>query len=219
MTKYNMEVSMDKKIRNIIFDFDGVIIDSMPIRTEGFKQIFRKYNIELVEELIKYHEYNAGLSRFHKIKYFYNELLKKEISEEKINEYASEFSKIMKEKLTFKDILINDTINFIESNYTNYNFHIASGSEETELQFICSKLGIAGYFKSIKGSPIHKNDLVKAIIEEYEYVLEETILIGDSINDFEAAVVNNISFYGYNNIKLVDKGENYIDSFECIFKN
>ena len=31
-------------IKNIIFDFDGVILDSMPIRTEGFKKIFEIYD-------------------------------------------------------------------------------------------------------------------------------------------------------------------------------
>jgi phosphoglycolate phosphatase-like HAD superfamily hydrolase len=30
------------------------------------------------------------------------------------------------------------------------------------------------------------------------------MLIGDSINDYEAAIKNNIAFYGYKNQKLID---------------
>ena len=34
--------------------------------------------------------------------------------------------------------------------------------------------------------------------------MEETCLIGDSVNDFDAAVKNNISFFAYNSIYLKD---------------
>ena len=47
---------------------------------------------------------------------------------------------------------------------------------------------------------------------EDEYKRKETCLIGDSINDLEAAKLNEIEFYGYNNPSLVDKCE-YIVSF------
>ena len=208
-----MELEILKHKKNIIFDFDGVIIDSMSIRTDGFRDIFNKYDNFLVEKLVEYHNINGGLSRFNKIKYFYNELLKQEISEERIQEYADEFSLIMRDKLTSKKVLIIDTVKFIKENYSKNNMHIASGSEEKELQFLCEKLEISHCFKSIKGSPIHKNELVKMIIKENNYDINETIIIGDSINDFEAAQINNIGFLGYNNPELKNLGLGYIENF------
>lgn len=203
-----------RNIKNIIFDFDGVIIDSMDIRADGVREVFRNYDINVVDEFVKYYKYNAGLSKFEKIRYFYNEMLSEEISEEKINYYSEKLTSIMRKKLTNKEILIKDTLIFIINNYKYYNFHIASGSEEKELLFLCDKLGISEYFKSIKGSPIHKNNLVKSIIKENRYYLDETILIGDSINDFEAANINNIYFAGFNNENLSSYGELYIRSFK-----
>ena len=50
---------------------------------------------------------------------------------------------------------------------------------------------------------------------ENKYKKEETILIGDSINDFEAAKNNYIKFYGYNNLDL-KKTHNYIVSFKSL---
>ncbi|WP_252228861.1 MULTISPECIES: HAD hydrolase-like protein [unclassified Clostridium] len=202
-----------KNIKNIIFDFDGVIIDSMSIRADGVRKIFNKYDKNDVEYFVEYYKYNAGLSKFKKIKYFYNEILNKEISEEKINYYSGRLTLIMRKKLISKDILIKDTLNFIAKNFKNYNFHIASGSEQNELLFLCNKLEIGKYFKSIKGAPIHKNDLVKMIIDENEYNLPETLMIGDSINDFDAAKLNNIYFGGYNNKDLVLKEDFYINKF------
>jgi len=202
-------------IKNILWDFDGVILDSMPIRDYGFRKIFDKYPKETVEELIKYHRLNGGLSRFHKIKYFYNTLLNKEISEEQIQNYAEQFTIVMKEQLINKKYLIEDSVDFIKTNYKHYNFHIVSGSEHHELNYLCEKLGLTEYFLSINGSPTPKNDLVKNLLEQEQYKKNETILIGDSANDYEAANINDIDFYGYNNEEL-KKFTTYIKLFRDI---
>ena len=106
-------------IKNILWDFDGVILDSMPIRDYGFRKIFESYTEELVEEFIKYHRLKGGLSRFHKIKYFYNTLLSKDISKEQIQEYADKFTIIMKEQLINTESLMPDSVDFITTNHKN----------------------------------------------------------------------------------------------------
>lgn len=200
-------------IKNILWDFDGVILDSMPIRDYGFRKIFENYSKDLVEELIKYHRLNGGLSRFHKIKYFYTTLLNKEISEKEIQNYADKFTLIMKKELTNKKYLIQDSVEFIKSHHKKYNFHIVSGSEHNELNYLCEKLDLSEYFISINGSPTPKNDLVKNLLLKYKYLENETILIGDSLNDYEAAKINNLDFYGFNNSEL-KKLDEYIERFE-----
>lgn len=200
-------------IKNILWDFDGVILDSMPIRDYGFTKIFEEFDKNIVDKLLEYHTLNGGLSRFHKIKYFYNNLLNKEISEEQIKVYANKFTIIMKEQLSNKKYLIQDSVAFIKSNYKNYNFHIVSGSEHHELNYLCEKLDLTDYFLSINGSPTPKNDLVQKLLEKEKYKKDETILIGDSINDFEAAYINNIDFYGFNNEKLKEISKCYIGKF------
>jgi len=203
-------------LKNILFDFDGVLIDSMPIRNDGFKTIFEDFNIHHVQELSEYHNKNGGLSRYHKIEYFFNNILKKEISKEKVNEYASSFSKIMKKKLNNKDLLIDVSIDFVKKNFNTYNFHIVSGSDQEELIFLCKKLSISKYFKSIHGSPTTKSTLIKNLIYKYNYQNSSTALIGDSINDYDAAKLNNISFYAFNNESLRPISNVYIENFSEI---
>lgn len=199
-------------IKNILWDFDGVILDSMPIRDYGFAKIFEEFDKELVVKLLEYHSLNGGLSRYVKIRYFYNILLKEDVSDEKVQELADKFSIIMKAELINKKYLIKETVEFIKENYKKYNFHIVSGSDEKELNYLCKELDLTQYFKTIEGSPTPKNDLVKNILEIYSYNPKEAILIGDSINDYEAANVNGIKFYGYNNEKL-KKLDEYIKTF------
>ena len=189
-------------IKNILWDFDGVILDSMKIRDWGFREIFKDFNKNEVEKLICYHNLNGGLSRYVKIRYFYEEILGKEIDEKRISEYAGKFSVLMKKELINPKNLILESVSFIRENYTNYNFHIVSGSDQNELRFLCRELKIEKYFTTINGSPTPKNKLVEHLLKLYKYNKKETCIIGDSFNDYEAAKINNISFLAYNNIEL-----------------
>jgi len=204
-------------IKNILFDFDGVILDSMPIREYGFRKIFENFDDKLVDKFLQYHNENGGLSRYVKIRYFYEELLNRDISEKEVENIADIFSTIMRDKLTDKIYLINETVAFLDKYHTNYNIHIVSGSDDRELRFLCKELDVDRYFISIYGSPTHKNDLVKNILDIYKYKREETILIGDSINDYNASEINGIAFYGYNNSELKSVSEIYLENFKRLY--
>lgn len=199
------------KYKVILWDFDGVIMDSMPIRDLGFIKTLAHFPKEQVDSLMIYHRLNGGLSRYVKFRYFFEVIRKEAITEEEILDYASKFSKVMLELLVNRDLLIQDSVSFIVDNYKKYDFHIVSGSDGNELNFICEELHLSQYFKSIQGSPTNKKELVKNILESYGYNLKEVCLIGDSINDKEAAESNNIGFFGYNNKALLSDA--YINNF------
>jgi len=204
-------------IKNILFDFDGVILDSMKIRTDGFREIFSSFQKKDVDLLVDFHNKNGGLSRYVKIEYFFKRILNEDIDTQKINEIAARFSEIMRYKLIDKSLLIEPTINFIYKNYKAFNFHIVSGSDQNELRFLCDKLKLREYFISIFGSPTVKDDLVANIIKSHKYKKAETIIIGDSINDFNAAERNKIKFFGFNNPDLKEKSDKYIENYNLIF--
>ena len=205
-------------VRNIIFDFDGVILDSMSIRELGFREILSAYDAEMVEALLRYHEANGGLSRYDKIAYFYREIARESLTEKQLQGMAGAFSNIMREKLVDKRYLITQTVDFLKRHHNRYRLHIASGSDQEELRYLCTQLGIAEYFLSIYGSPEHKDALVQRILSENHYAIEETILIGDSMNDYAASHVNKIAFYGYNNKALMKVSRHYLDTYAILEK-
>ena len=204
------------KYKIFLFDFDGVILESNLVRISGFRNVLSNYPEHKVDKLIEYHNQNGGLSRYVKFKFFYEKILNKNISEKQILHYANLFREIMLKELTKKSYLIPEVISYLEYLKDNHRIiHIVSGSDEVELNIICSKLGIKHFFSTIKGSPTHKNILVKEIISNSN-LITNTCLIGDSINDLEAAKLNNIDFYGYNNPKLKSCNEmcQYIENFD-----
>lgn len=202
-----------EKYKIILWDFDGVILDSMPIRTKGFEVVLQTYPKEQVDELIKFHLNNGGLSRYVKFRHFFENIRKETITDEIVNQLASSFSSIMLSLLINPELLINDSLLFITQQAVLKKMHIVSGSDQQELRKICEELDIARYFLSITGSPTPKKELVSNLINEYGYYKNELILIGDSLNDFDAATVNQIDFAGFNNVTLKDLGAFYIEKF------
>lgn len=210
----NSSFMMFESIQTLLWDFDGVILDSVPIRDEGYWHVLKNYPEEKVEELIEFQRNQGGLSRYVKFRYFYEKILGKKISDKKVNDFAKQFSDYMVQKLTDTDLLIADTLEFIRDYHKKYNMHIVSGSDQKELRYLCHKLKIDHFFKSIHGSPTPKITLVKNILAKYNYDPDDVALIGDSINDFDAADRNSIRFFGYNNRVLKDKGVGYITVFK-----
>ncbi|WP_370088956.1 HAD family hydrolase [Ekhidna sp.] len=200
--------------QNIIWDFDGVIIDSNSVREFGFVKTLETYPLDQVDQLLEFHNKNGGLSRYVKFRYFFEKIRKERISTDRVNELAATFSTVMMERLLDPNLLISDSVEFIRKNFRNKRMHIASGSDHEELNKICDRLSLKKYFLSIDGSPTPKNEIVRNILESYEYNQKETCLIGDSTNDYDAARTNGIQFYGYNNLELNKLPAEYITSFK-----
>lgn len=200
-------------VRNIFFDFDSVIVDAVSVREEGFRRIFDEHPEEAIQELLRYHRMNGGLSRFVKIRYFFEVILEQKISEKEVQLFAEEFSGIMREILTDPRCLIEETVDFIRRHETRYRMHVISASEEEELQFLCDAHKLSSYFVSIHGSPTPKAEHIARIIKRFGYDPSQTLMIGYSHKDREAAMINGIAFAGYNNKELEESGGRYIKDF------
>lgn len=189
--------------KHLFFDFDGVLFNSNKIRTKGFKIIFKEFSKTMVDKLVDYHEMNGGLSRYHKIRYFFENILYKDISDELLQTYANEYRKVMAKQLFDEKLKISDSINFLKTKRNKFDkIFIVSGSDQNELRSLCKFLGIKDLFNGVYGSPIAKNDLVKNVLKKNSLILKDCCLIGDSLNDKEAALINGITFFAYNNYKL-----------------
>jgi len=165
--------------------------------------------------LINYHTINGGLSRYEKIEYFSQKILDKKLNDEEKKQYAQLYGSYCRDRLCSKNLLIKNSINFIKENHKNFDFHLVSASDEKELIYLCSNLDIKKYFKSISGSPVNKIENIKRLLKSNNYIESKCCLIGDSINDKVAAIENSISFFGFNNKKLIKDSE-YIYTFKSL---
>ena len=54
-----------------VFDFDGVLADSVNIKTLAFYELYKEYGDSISSKVVEHHEANGGVSRFEKIKLYH----------------------------------------------------------------------------------------------------------------------------------------------------
>ncbi|OGR69494.1 MAG: hypothetical protein A2X40_00705, partial [Elusimicrobia bacterium GWC2_65_9] len=140
--------------RAVLLDFDGVILESNAARTEGFRRLFSDHPASAVEALVRYHEANGGLSRYHKIEYFFREILKRDVSPAERDRHAARFSALVKQTV-IDSPYVPGARKFARRKHP-FSMHLVSGSDQEELREICGRLGIAASFAGIFGSPTPK---------------------------------------------------------------
>ncbi len=182
-----------KKI--IIFDFDGVILDSVSVKGDAFGYIFNDYGDEIVDKVKDYHKQNGGLPRAEKIKNIFSIILKKHPSQDVIDKYCRRFSIIVVD-MVLKTNFIPGSFEFIKNNCNLYDLFIVSATPQKELEVIIKKRKIRKYFKNIYGSPIDKKTHIKSIISNNGGVFSSAVFIGDSLSDLESSIKAGVEFIG-----------------------
>lgn len=205
-------------IKAIIFDFDGVILESAAIKTNAFAEVVRDYPKEQAEEFVRYHMSHMGISRHVKFRYFIEEILHETYSDDKEKILADKFSDIVYEKVMHCDY-VPGAREFLEQCYQKYDFYIATGTPEEEIRQILDGRDLAKFFKGVYGTPGKKEDIVANILNMNHYSPEEVIFVGDAETDLKAANRNNLHFVGRNtpeNIETFRDIANKVDDLRQI---
>ena len=84
------------ELQTILWDFDGVLMNSNEVRDHGFVEVLKDYPDEQVEKLMIFHQNNGGLSRYVKFKYFFEEIRAESGTEREIEDWAQQVSRIMR---------------------------------------------------------------------------------------------------------------------------
>lgn len=172
-------------IRGILFDFDGVIVESADIKTQAFRELFKDCP-QKMDAIVSYHLLNSGISRYVKFRYIYEHILGEKYSEDKEVELGKCFSGIVFDKV-LKAPLVPGAMEFLDRNRDRYQFFIISGTPEEELKKIIFDKGLGTYFKEIWGSPKEKTDIICNIMQRYGFNKKELVYIGDAESDRIAA--------------------------------
>ena len=180
-------------LKGIIFDFDGVIAQSVQVKTDAFSTLYMPYGNDIIKKVVEHHTANGGLSRFEKIKYYHESFLNKPISKKEISDLADQFSKLVVEKVVSAPY-VPGALEFINKSYSRYKLFISTGTPTNEIKKILIDRKISKYFTDVFGSPDKKNIHIKKIESSYNFDSNELIFYGDSTSDLNAAKKENINF-------------------------
>jgi phosphoglycolate phosphatase-like HAD superfamily hydrolase len=198
----------------LIYDFDGVICDSVNLKTEAFESLYSSYGEEVVKKVRDHHLLNGGISRFEKFKYFSENILNQEISKIELEILGKQFSDIVLNKIIHAPINPG-VIEFIESNIPHSLQFICSGTPHEEMNHIIIEKKIGKYFNGVFGSPDSKTKIINHILSKYELKPAQVLFFGDAMTDYNAAKETSIDFIGIENIDTNFPAEaNSIKSFK-----
>ena len=184
------------KWKVVFFDFDGVILDSVDVKTKAFAEMFKKYGASIQKKVVKYHLENGGVDRYKKFKYFYENLLNLSIDDKKIQELAEQFSNLAFNKVLKSDYIAGAYEVLVSLNKNNIPAFVVSGTPDLEIKSIVEKKGLSIFFIEVHGSPRNKTDITKDILNRYNYNSGGCIFLGDSMSDYQAALENGMDFLG-----------------------
>ena len=181
------------KIINIIFDFDGVLAESLEIKSHAFKKMYINYGEKFAENVVVHHKKNGGLSRFEKFKLYNGEWLNQKLSKKIIEKLAFKYSSLVVQGVINSNE-VSGTTNFFKNYSQNYNNYLITGTPQREIELILKERKMSRYFSGIYGSPRSKDFWIKKLINENKIFSHNSIFIGDAMVDYIAAKKNNIKF-------------------------
>jgi len=179
----------------IIFDFDGVLAESLEVKAEVFAALFEQFGPEIVEKVVAYHSKWGGVSRFKKFRHYHEELLNIPYTKKDEQRLGDAFSAQVETRVVESDWVVGAKA-LLDRFKESTPMFIVSGTPENELRRIVSGRGMDDYFEGVFGSPKAKGLLIGEILKEHQYDPEHVVMIGDTMTDYNGANEAGVDFIG-----------------------
>lgn len=181
-------------LKAVIFDFDGVICESVEVKTRAFRKLFKAYPKHL-KAIIAYHERNGGLSRYKKFAYIYKHILKMKLAPKDSRRLGKKFSRYSLEAV-IKARPVKGAGPFLKKYHKRLKLYVVSGTPQDEMRLIIRRRKMGKFFHAVYGSPETKKQLIVKILKSGKLKRSEAVFVGDSVNDLEGAARAGIPFIG-----------------------
>jgi phosphoglycolate phosphatase-like HAD superfamily hydrolase len=180
-------------LRAIVFDFDGVILESADVKTDAFVELFAAHGEAFAAQVRAHHLANLGISRFKKFAWIYANLLGRAITEDESHALGARFSELALDKVLAAPFVPGADA-ALSALADRYPLFVASGTPDDELKMIISRRGLTRHFREIHGTPREKPAIVRDLMERYGFAAREVLFIGDGASDHKAAVATEVEF-------------------------
>ena len=183
-----------KKYKTIVFDCDGVILDSNVVKTEAYFRTAKTLGATDAEAqaLVDYHVKLGGISRYHKFDYYLREILHQTVTEEAVQALLDDFAREL--KVGLMQCAIAQGLNELRAASSNANWMILSGGDQQEIRDLFTARQLAPLFDGgLFGSPDNKDEVLARELAAGS-LQHPALFIGDSKYDYEAATAANMDF-------------------------
>tara|TARA_B100001063_G_scaffold247388_1_gene294184 strand:- start:5502 stop:6185 length:684 start_codon:yes stop_codon:yes gene_type:complete len=195
----NKSLELIKKCSALVFDFDGVLVDSVSIKTSAFEAMYKNFGIHVSDKVKEHHIANGGMSRKEKFYHYHKNFLNITLNKNEIDVLSNIFSDLVTKKI-IESPEIKGSRKFLEKcKFDNKFCFINSATPFYDLKKITSKRKIDNFFNSIYGSESSKVENLKTIFNDFNISPKQTLFFGDALADLEASFETKCNFIGIGN--------------------
>ncbi|WP_444989128.1 HAD family hydrolase [Halomonas mongoliensis] len=179
----------------LVFDCDGVVLDSNKVKTEAFYQATLPYGEAAAQAMVEYHVANGGVSRYKKFAHFLEQIIPAHADlqhgpdmEALLQAYAGH----VREGLLSCEMAPG--LKALRRQTPGVRWLIVSGGDQAELRDVFTQRGIAEWFDGgIFGSPHTKDEILARELASGNIQLP-SLFLGDSKYDHQAASSAGLDF-------------------------
>lgn len=183
------------RTRVIVFDFDGTLVDSAPIKTDAFTELYRQFGDDIAAEVRQRHLAAEGVSRFIKFREWHRDLLGQDCDDEVAATLSAGFDQLVEERIVAAPE-IPGASEALEQLSERLPLYIASATPEESLRRIVDERGMSGFFTGVHGIPTTKVDVIEMVAATHRCEPSEVLMVGDAESDRQAAEQAEARFIG-----------------------
>jgi phosphoglycolate phosphatase-like HAD superfamily hydrolase len=179
-------------VNTIIFDCDGVLLNSNKLKTQAFYKAALPYGENAANSLVAYHIENGGISRNHKFELFLKNIVPSDVRGPGLNDLISAYAAEVHKGLM--ECEISPCLSALREKTYDTQWLVVSGGAQDELREVFQNRSLSDLFDGgIYGSPKTKDEIFFSLIKENRIEFP-ALFLGDSRYDHEAAQRAGINF-------------------------
>lgn len=176
----------------LLFDCDGVVLNSNRIKTQAFYASALAYGEDEANALVEYHITRGGISRYEKFTYFLQHIVPDGKSGPDLNNLLSKYAENVRNGLSNCEVATG--LHELRERTPDSRWFIISGGDQTELREVFARRGLADYFDGgIFGSPDSKEQIITREKSQGNIQMP-ALFLGDTRYDYHVATTAGLHF-------------------------
>jgi len=177
------------------FDFDGVLADSVEVKTRAFAKLFEPHGPEIVGRVMNHHRLHGGMTRVDKFGHYYRKYLGTSLNDKEMADLCRRFAKLVVDEVVAAPEILGAG-EFLQRWSSQLDCFVISAAPEEEIRKIVKRRGMTGYFKEVLGAPVDKKKNLQTLLDKYGLNPSRCCFFGDAESDYLAARACGVDFFG-----------------------
>ena len=180
------------RARLVFWDFDGVVKESVGVKTEAFMALFAPFGEDVAARVRAHHLANGGMSRLEKMP-VYLEWAGQPVTAATIDACCRQFSELVLRSVVAAP-WVPGVNQYLRNNRHGQQFVMVSATPQQEIEETLIAIDLDHCFSDVFGAPTRKDNAIRRVLFSQGLPDSACLMVGDATADLDAARRNGVPF-------------------------